>query len=263
MRSADELAVFEGVRLGSERAFRRLVAAHDAPMLRLAGLYAHDAAGRAELVRWTWSTALHGLGMFTWHTSFRAWLFGILAAHGRARPAPPTAPAPPAAPPSVTVPPAAGPPVTAVGDVGWAGLAWSPRWSPDGWRAVERALATLPVAQREVVHLRDVEGWPAAEADAALGVTADEGGRLLAQGRDSLRAAVRAWLGLPPPGPADVQRETDGVVELLGLLAPAAPAAPDASTGPASDHLVGLFRDWRASRRIPVWRRLRGAYLAR
>lgn len=255
MRSADELALFEGLRLGSERAFRRLVTAHQAPMLRLSALYADDAGAQEELVRWTWSTALHGLGMFTWHTSFRAWLFGILAAHGRARPptAPPTAPAPdPAC--GGTAAPAAG------ADLDWAGLAWSPRWSAEGWQAVERALAALPMAQREVVHLRDIERWPASEADAALGVTADEGGRLLARGREAVRVAVRAWLGLPPSALADPQRERDGVVELLGLLRPAATGSPDAD--PAHE-LVAIFRDWRAARRIPVWRRLRGAYLAR
>jgi len=250
------LALFEGLRLGSERSFRRLVAAHHASMLRLAALYVDDADAQEELIRWTWSTALHGLGMFTWHTSFRAWLFGILAAHSRARS--PTAPPPPG-PPGRT--PAELPARADMdADMDWVGLAWSPRWSSDGWRVVEQALAALPMAQREVVHLRDIEGWPAADADAALGVTADEGERLLAGGHEAVRAAVRAWLGLPPPGPADVQRETDGVSELLGLMAPAATTAPN-GTPPAQ--LLAIFRDWRASRRIPVWRQLRGAYLAR
>ncbi len=236
----EELALYEGVRLGSERAFRRLVAGQAGLVARMAGLYGVDAG---ELARWTWGTALHGLGMFTWNSSFRAWVIGILVAHGRAaaRPQPPP-PSPPRA--------------TATPSTSWAGLAWSPRWQAGGWEAVEAALAALPLAEREVVHLHDAEGWPAREAFDALGLTAGEGDRLLAAGRERVRCALADWLG-QAPGPDTDGSQTRAVVEVLGLLVrEGAAPTPDRE-------LLATFRAWRASRRISLPRRLRGALLAR
>jgi len=236
----EELALYEGVRLGSERAFRRLVAGQAGLVGRMAALYGVDAG---ELARWTWSTALHGLGMFTWNTSFRAWVIGILVAHGRA--ADHSAP-----------PPAAPPPAPAGTLTSWAGLAWSPRWQAGGWEVVDGALAALPLAEREVVHLHDVEGWPARETYDALGLTGGEGDRLLAAGRERVRCAVAAWLG-QAPGPDPDGSQTRAVVELLGLLVREGPAPPPDRA------LLAAFRAWRASRRISLPRRVRGALLAR
>jgi len=248
--AGEELALYEGVRLGSERAFRRLVAVHHGALLRVAGLYRPDPDERRQLVGWAWGTALHGLGMFTWQTSLRAWLFGILITHGRtgavAVPAPP-APAPPE---PRTAPPGPEP--------DWSALAWSPSWSPAAWAAVEGALGALPLPQREVVTLVDLEGWPLRDAHDALGLTAAEGTRLLAGGHEALRQALRRWFGLADaPDPDGVQ--TRGVVALLGMLADGAPPLSD-EPDPA---LLAVFRSWRARLRLPLLRRVRGVMVSR
>lgn len=260
----EELALYEGVRLGSGRAFRRLAAAHAGVMGRMAALYGDEGV----LVRWTWDTALHGLGMFTWHTSLRAWVVGILVAHGRAVHAPSpafdddSAPAEPGADRRGPTPADTGPRggVRDGGrpglDQGWAGLAWSPRWSDGGWAAVEDALAGLPLAERELLQLHDVEGWPAREAYDALGLTEEDGLRLLGRGREGVRVAVRRWRGLAPaPDPDGSQ--VRGVVELLGLL------VGDDTAPPPDPELQAVFRAWRSGLRISLVRRLRGALLAR
>jgi DNA-directed RNA polymerase specialized sigma24 family protein len=56
-------------------------------MMRVARWYRPDEDGARRLVRQAWVTALGGLDMFTWHTSFRAWLFGILLNHCHGTPA--------------------------------------------------------------------------------------------------------------------------------------------------------------------------------
>ncbi|WP_440899892.1 RNA polymerase sigma factor, partial [Actinosynnema sp.] len=147
---ADEDVLYEGVRLGSRRAFDELLAHVDPTMRRLGRLYVPGPAV-APLVATTWTVALPGLDMFTWHTTLRAWVTGIFVTYARAAadhgPAPPPPPAPPA--------PAPGP----GGEVPWETLGWSAWWPPACWDDLDRAVAALPLPQREVLWLHDVERW--------------------------------------------------------------------------------------------------------
>ena len=52
------------------------------------------------------------------------------------------------------------------------------------------ALATLPAEQRAVVTLRDIEGWPAGEACAALGLEETDQRRLLHGARTAITGAL-------------------------------------------------------------------------
>jgi DNA-directed RNA polymerase specialized sigma24 family protein len=267
----EELALYEGLRRGSGRAFRRLVELHAAPMGRVARLYADD---DATLVRRAWGTALNGLNMFTWHTTFRTWVFGILVGYGRsswsgARALGDT-PGPAPAAPEGALP------------LDWTTLAWSPRWTEAGWQTVEQALAGLPLNQREALWFRDVEAWPPREVFDVLGLPEAEGRRLLDDGRATLAEALRVHLAEPPcpaheagaalrPGAlldaeptAEAQAHTAacagcrcalqrarGVAALLRGLAPSA-----AGRRPVDRELVAVFRVWRRSRRLRPWRRL-------
>lgn len=58
-----------------------------------------------------------------------------------------------------------------------------------------QAMAALPAAQREVVVLRDVEGWPAEEACNALGLSDTNQRVLLHRGRTRLRKALEDYFG--------------------------------------------------------------------
>jgi RNA polymerase sigma-70 factor, ECF subfamily len=68
--------------------------------------------------------------------------------------------------------------------------------------ALERAIAALPMAQREVVVLRDVEGLPAAEVGRVLGLGERAVKSRLHRGRLALREALAPLVGVaaPPPG---------------------------------------------------------------
>lgn len=271
----DEGVVFEGLRLGSTQAFGELLDSYDAPMRRLARLYVtEDQVG--PLVRQTWSTALPGLDMFTWHTTLRAWVTGIFVTYGRAwhtaaegvtgtgtaaAPAPGAAPG--AAPagaapvaPGAPSPPQDGP--TADGtaahspdDVPWSSLGWSGLWGPDGWQLLEDVMAAQPLDVREVLWLRDVEAWSWREVLDALGLTAAQGRGLLVAGRTALAVAVADHVGADPDPHGQQRDRTDGVATLLGALRPVHPE-------PVTDRdLQRLFTGWRRNRGVRPWRRWR------
>ncbi|MFC5379432.1 hypothetical protein [Aquipuribacter nitratireducens] len=238
----DEGVTYEGLRLGSSRAFADVLRDDGPVMRRVAALYVGP--GEVDtLVRHTWSVALPGLDMFTWHTSLRAWLTGILVTQGRARagrdntcgiddaPAPRDRPAP--------------------GPVPWATLPWSAHWGDDGWVVVRRTLVAQPLAVREVLWLHDVEGWPWRDVLDALGLTEEDGSRLLDDGRSALATAVARHLGAD--GSDGSRRERlEAVAALLRWL------RSDTADPPAPDPALGrTFAAWRRRRAVPVWRRWR------
>lgn len=268
--------LFEGLRLGSTQAFEELLAAEDAAMRRLARLYVPETEV-AALLRHTWAVALPGLDMFTWHTTLRAWLTGILVTYGRAaRSTGPRSPsssswssagAPVAAvaarAPTTRVATATAavptPPTASTDPIPWSSLGWSGLWSPAGWDLLEAALAARPLPEREVLWLHDVEGWSWREVLDALGLTAAQGEALRHRGRDGLARTVAVHLGEdlddPARGPGDAgsdERERlDGVAALLSALRPRQQATT------ADPGLVRTFTAWRRRRGVAVWRRWR------
>jgi RNA polymerase sigma-70 factor, ECF subfamily len=60
---------------------------------------------------------------------------------------------------------------------------------------IERAIAALPPRQAQVVTLRDVEGWNAADVAEALDLSEANQRVLLHRGRARVRAALAAYLG--------------------------------------------------------------------
>jgi RNA polymerase sigma-70 factor (ECF subfamily) len=66
---------------------------------------------------------------------------------------------------------------------------------------VRAAIGALPPAQREVMRLRDVEGWDGAEVCAALALTAGNQRVLLHRGRTRVRAAIEEYLAPVVPEP--------------------------------------------------------------
>ena len=58
---------------------------------------------------------------------------------------------------------------------------------------VRRAIQALSPSQREVITLRDVEGWPAAEVCNALGISETNQRVLLHRARSRVRRAVEEY----------------------------------------------------------------------
>lgn len=203
--SVDALVV-DRLRAGDEAAFAWLVDTYSASLVRVARTFVPSVAIAEEVVQETWLAVVAGIQRFEARSSLKTWLFSILInrAKTRARRESRTIPFSdlekagddePAVEPTRFLPP--------------DHSQWPGHWAvpPEPWRlgpegkAVDReslgvvksALERLPPGQRLVVALRDVDGWPATEVCAALGLSEANQRVLLHRGRSRLRAALEGY----------------------------------------------------------------------
>jgi RNA polymerase sigma-70 factor (ECF subfamily) len=206
----DERALIDALRRRDEAAFAELVRRYAGPMLRLAQMYARSAAVAEEVVQEAWLGVLQGIERFEARASFKTWLFRILVNRARtrgereARTSPFSAlgmderdGAEEPAVPRERFRPASDP----VAPFHWGAppRSWgeSPEeelLSKETMSVVARAIAALPPAQREVVTLRDVEGWTAQEVCNVLEISDTNQRVLLHRGRSSVRMALERHL---------------------------------------------------------------------
>lgn len=197
-----DAALLAGLRAGDERAFAELVARHGAALLRHARTFVQSTAAAEDVVQETWLAVVTGVERFEGRALLRTWLYGIVANRARTR----------AVRERRTVPFSALAAIQLEEDFRAVDAELlhrhdrSPgRWAcpPEPWpeehvqsretlAVVAAAIDELPAAQREVVRLRDVEGWDGAEVCAALGCSAGNQRVLLHRGRARLRAAWEA-----------------------------------------------------------------------
>ena len=86
--------------------------------------------------------------------------------------------------------------------IGWQSIP-EERWLARETRlAIEGAIAALPPNQREVVTLRDVEGWSSDEVCNVLGIAETNQRVLLHRGRAKVRRALEQYLNLDREGRA-------------------------------------------------------------
>ena len=192
--------VVAALRARDEAAFVMLVEELSPSMLRVARMYVSTRAVAEEVVQETWLAVLTGIDGFEGRSSLKTWIFRILANRARTRGAREsrTTPMSEADEGSTVDPSRFHPPDHA---------RWPGHWSaaPQPW-AEERLLAhetaalvhaaidKLPPAQREVITLRDVEGFSADEACEALGLTEINQRVLLHRARAKVRAALEEHL---------------------------------------------------------------------
>ena len=174
------------LRDGDEEAFVTLVGRYHQPMLRVARSMVSSEAVAEEAVQDTWLAVVRGIERFEGRSSFKTWLFHILANRVRSAATREQRNAPVESP--HTVDPAR---FDAHGQ--WADPL--ERWavSEDRLQAalwapiLKAALESLPSRQRAVVVLRDVEGLTSEEACTILGISAGNQRILLHRGRSRLR----------------------------------------------------------------------------
>jgi RNA polymerase sigma-70 factor, ECF subfamily len=178
------------LRNGDEGAFVMLVARYQQPLLRLAGSMVSNRAVAEEAVQDTWMGVVRGIEGFEGRSSFKTWLFRILANRARSAGSREHHHAP--AESAHAVDPAR---FTSQGQ--WADPL--DRWTDESedrldaatWAPIlKSALDDLPPRQRQVVMLRDVEGLSSDEVCALLDVSAGNQRILLHRGRARLRAVL-------------------------------------------------------------------------
>jgi RNA polymerase sigma-70 factor, ECF subfamily len=193
------------LRAADESAFAELIDRYGPTMIRVAQMYVRDKATAEEVVQETWLAVLNGIDRFEERSSLKTWLFRILTNRaktrgerdGRVLPFSSLASAQ-AEDDEASVDPDRflGPDAATPG--AWAA---PPRaWPQDvvlgreTLGVIEMAIEQLPEAQREVIRLRDVEGWSPMEVSETLEITDGNQRVLLHRARSKVRAAVEAYL---------------------------------------------------------------------
>ena len=197
------------LKAGDEAAFALLIDSFSPSLLRLARMYVRTQADAEEVVQETWLGVLKGIDRFEGRSALRTWIYRILTNTAKtrgtreARSVPFSAafeagsdPSEPAVDPERFLSPR---PDSPVGEWALAPRPWpTPEESllaGEAQRTTLAAIDELPPAQREVVTLRDVEGWSSAEVCNTLGITDTNQRVLLHRGRSKVRTALESYFG--------------------------------------------------------------------
>jgi RNA polymerase sigma-70 factor (ECF subfamily) len=207
--SDPDIALVQRLRARDEAAFAELVDRYGATMLRVARMYVRDRQVAEEVVQETWLAVLDGIDRFEGRSSLKTWLFTILTNRAKTRATRERRTVPvsalvaseaggsePAVDPDRFVDAAAkrlasawsAPPAP------WSTLPEDRLLSQETLARVADAIEGLPEAQREVIRLRDVEGWSAAEVANALEISDGNQRVLLHRARSKVRAALEEYL---------------------------------------------------------------------
>ena len=199
-----ESELVAALRAGDEAAFVTLVRRHHRCLVRLAMSFVRSEAIAEEVTQETWLAVVRGLDGFEGRSSLKTWIFHILCNQARSRGVKERRSIPFSA---LEAEEGQGPTVDpgrfrGDGDTfagywttvpfAWWGLPEERASQTETRQVVERTLAALPIRQRQVVTLRDVEGWAPGEVCAALGISEANQRVLLHRGRAQLRAVVEA-----------------------------------------------------------------------
>lgn len=200
--SRDEAELIKRLRAGDEAAFMQLMDEYGGSLLRLALLYVHDPAAAEDVVQETWLGVFQGIDRFEGRSSLKTWLFTILTNRAKRR----------GARDGRTIAFSAFAPGNAeesepdldrffpLGheDAGywislpkdWTVLPEERFDSAETRAAIERAIAALPPAQRQVITLRDIDGWSSEEVRNALALSETNQRVLLHRARTKVRLAL-------------------------------------------------------------------------
>jgi RNA polymerase sigma-70 factor (ECF subfamily) len=198
------------LRRGDESAFSTLVSLYHAPLRRLALSYVRSAAVADEVVQETWLGVIRGIHGFEERASLKTWIFRILTNTAKTR----------AERESRMVPLSALSAADSDSDepavdpdrffdqqqARWPGHWASPpaRWDElpadhlEGRElldAMKGVIEQLPSRQRQVIVLRDIEGWDAEEVCRVLELSEANQRVLLHRARSKVRQALEDQLG--------------------------------------------------------------------
>jgi RNA polymerase sigma-70 factor (ECF subfamily) len=193
------------LRDGDESAFAELIDRYGATMVRVAQMYVRDRGTAEEVVQETWLAVLNGIDRFEERSSLKTWLFRILTNRAKTRGerdgrqipfsslagASEDADEPSVDPDRFLGPDSPHPGAWAAPPVGWPE---DKLLEQETLGVIGMAIDELPDAQRQVILLRDVDGWTPMEVSDVLGVTDGNQRVLLHRARSKVRAALEEYL---------------------------------------------------------------------
>ncbi len=197
------------LRAGDEAAFESLLDAYGASMLRVAKLYVRTPEAAEDVVQDTWLRVFRSLDSFESRSSLRTWIFVILGNVARTRVERDGRSLPVGSVDDDDQPSVEADRFFPSSHPRWAGM-----WSTlvDSWDGIpherllgneaqeqlRKVVARLPTAYAAVFTLRDVEGWPAHEVCALLGLTPENQRVLLHRARARIRGALESYFEVKP-----------------------------------------------------------------
>ncbi len=205
--SADDLYLIEQLRNGNEAAFEALIDRYATAMLRLAMVYVRAWAVAEEVVQETWLAVLESLGRFEGRSSLKTWMFRILTncAKTRARREGRSIPFSSLADIDTdNAEHAVNPDRFLPADHQWSGhwISFPSNWqempeerllSQETRARINRAIEAVPPNQREIIILRDIEGWTSEETCTFLGISEVNQRVLLHRARSKVRRVLEKY----------------------------------------------------------------------
>jgi RNA polymerase sigma-70 factor (ECF subfamily) len=207
--SSEDQHLLEALRQGDESAFTILIDRYYMSMLRIATLYVSDTSAAEDVVQETWVAVLRGLTGFEGRSSLKTWIFTILTNRAKTRGQRDERRAARTSPfdtETEGLEPAVPAERFSAADAQWPDH-WRSRSRPKTWNGlpedrlvsqetltlVLEAIDMLPPAQREVIRLRDVEGWSSSEVCNVLEITETNQRVLLHRARSKVRQALEGY----------------------------------------------------------------------
>lgn len=203
----DDHELVKALKQGDEQAFMLLVERCQPPMLRVARMYVPTAEVAEEVVQEAWVGVLNGVERFEHRSSLKTWIFSILVNTAKTRgqrerrsmpfaSAGGASPGEPAVDPDRFLPAddERSPNQWALGPTSWPTPEES-LLSGETRAVILEAIDRLPPSQREVITLRDVEGFSSEEACNALGITETNQRVLLHRARSRVRGVIEHYFG--------------------------------------------------------------------
>jgi len=209
--SSEDAALVERLRKRDEGAFLEIVQRHHAGLVRLAQSFVNNRAVAEEVAQETWVAVLRGIDRFEGRSSLKTWIFQILVNRAKNRGAREAR--------SINF--------SGMNDAnsesGFSSvdpsrfLSSDDSHCPGGWASrpqqwditperlllsqecqafIEQAIASLPQLQKEVITLRDVQGWDNDEICSLFGISQANCRVLLHRARSRVRQALENYLGL-------------------------------------------------------------------
>ncbi|RMH07012.1 MAG: sigma-70 family RNA polymerase sigma factor [Nitrospirae bacterium] len=207
-RASNEAQLIEALRRGDETAFARLIDTYSGALLRVAMAYVPTRDVAEEVVQETWLGVLEGLDRFEARSSLKTWIFKILTNRAKTRGTRESR----YEAVGLQTESASGADEPAVDPARFRqqGL-FKHHWAimPTAWEEttperlllskesrayIEQAIAALPPGQRQVITLRDIEGFTAQETCNILGITETNQRVLLHRARSKVRRALEQYL---------------------------------------------------------------------
>ena len=204
---AEDLRMVEALRSGDESAFVSLIDCYHASMLRLAMVFVPSQAVAEEVVQEAWMGVLQGLDRFEGRSSLKTWIFRILTNRAKTRAQREGRSMPFSSLPEFNMDlpePAVEPERFRGPDQQWPGgwISFPYSWdeipeerilSQETLTLIQEAIDALPPGQREVITLRDIEGWSSNETCSLLGVSEANQRVLLHRARSRVRRALERY----------------------------------------------------------------------